>query len=72
MTVVLVPVLLVVVVIASDLWVLTDASRCAREGAPVYVRIGSFTVDTPLLWFVLCLVLWILFFPLYLTSRSAG
>jgi hypothetical protein len=66
----LVPVLLLLVVLAVDLWVYRDAKRCVDEGAPVALRIGGVVVDTPLMWFVGCLVLWVVFFPLYLVSRA--
>ncbi len=66
----LVPVLVVLVILAVDLWVYADAKRCADEGAPVVLRAGAFAVDTPAAWFVACLVLWVIFFPLYVASRA--
>ena len=66
----LVPVLVVLVILAVDLWVYADAKRCADEGAPVALRVGAFAVDTPAAWFVACLVLWVIFFPLYVASRA--
>jgi hypothetical protein len=66
----LAPILLLVVVIATDLWVYLDARRCARAGSPVYFRIGSLGVDTPVAWLVACIIVWIFFFPAYLASRS--
>jgi hypothetical protein len=65
-----VPVAVVLVVVVLDLWVFLDARRCAREGAPVELRIGTFAVNTPVAWFLACLVLWIFFFPVYVVSRS--
>jgi hypothetical protein len=38
--------------------------------APVILRVGGFVVETPVVWFLGCLVLWIFFFPVYLVSRS--
>jgi hypothetical protein len=66
----LIPVLVVLVILAIDLWVYVDAKRCADEGAPVVLRVGAFVVDTPATWFLGCLVLWIIFFPLYIASRA--
>lgn len=67
----LIPVCVVLFVVATDLWVYFDASRCTRQGSPVYLRIGTFHLETPTGWFFACLVLWIFFFPLYFASRSA-
>ena len=57
-------------VVASDAWVYTDARRWAAAGRPVYLRVGRLTVATPLAWLVGCVVLWIVFFPIYCVSRS--
>jgi len=64
---ILVPLL---VVLASGLWVYTDATAHDERGTPVVVSFGSFRVDTPIVWFLGCLLLWILFFPLYVTTRN--
>jgi hypothetical protein len=66
----LVPVLLVLVIVTIDLWVYADSKQRADQGAPVVVQIGAFVVETPATWFVGCLLLWILFFPLYMVSRT--
>jgi hypothetical protein len=66
----LLPVLVILVLVAFDVGVYLDAKRCADEGSPVVLRVGTFVVETPLAWFVGCLVLWIVFFPLYLISRA--
>jgi len=42
----------------------------ADQGAPVVVRIGAFVLETPETWLVGCLILWIIFFPLYMVSRA--
>ena len=70
MTTAVIPVLVVVVLLAIDLWVYADAKRCAGAGAPVRLRVGTFVVETPLAWFVACLVLWVVFFPVYVVSRT--
>ena len=66
----LVPVLVLLVILAIDLWVYDDAKQRADQGAPVVVRIGAFVLETPKTWFVGCLILWIIFFPLYMVSRA--
>ena len=66
----LVPVLVVVLVATTDGWVYLDARRCAAAGSPVFLRIGGFTIDTPVAWLVGCAVFWIFIFPMYVVSRS--
>jgi hypothetical protein len=66
----LVPVFVVAVILAIDLWVYLDAKRQVARGAPVEFRIGALVIDTPAIWFLGCLVLWIIFFPIYLVSRA--
>ena len=64
------PVLVQLVILAIDMWVYADAKQRADQGAPVVVRIGAFVLETPQTWFVGCLILWIIFFPLYMVSRA--
>ena len=66
----LVPLVVLLAILAIDPWVYADARRWAAQGAPVVARIGSFEVETPETWFLGCLVLFILFFPLYMVSRA--
>ena len=65
----LLPIVLLLVIVASDVWVYTDAKERRARGFPVVVTIGSFPIDTPEAWFVACLVVWVVFFPLYLSAR---
>jgi len=65
----LVPLVVLLALLATDLWVYTDAKAQAEHGAPVVFTWGSFKVDTPTEWFVACLLLSILFIPLYLAGR---
>lgn len=48
-------VLPLILVAVADVWVYLDARRCAAAGSSVFVRIGFFTIDTPLAWLVSCL-----------------
>lgn len=66
----LVPLWVLALGLAVDAWVWTDASRRAAQGRPVVFRSGSFVVDTPAMWLVGCLLLWVVFLPLYLQSRG--
>ena len=56
-------------VAALDAWVYTDAR--ARQGTrrEVTVTMGSVRIDRPEAWAAACLVLFVFFFPLYLTAR---
>lgn len=71
MTVVWAPVVVVLAVVAVDLWVWTDARRWARAGTPVVLRVGSLRIATPESWFLACLVLLIFFLPIYLVARRS-
>jgi hypothetical protein len=66
----LVPILALLFVLATDLWVYADAKAHDERGTPVVFSTGSFRVDTPAGWFFCCLLVWILFFPLYITRRG--
>jgi hypothetical protein len=63
------PILVLLVVLAVDLWVYMDAKAHEERGSPVVFSAGLLTVDTPAAWFVSCLLLWILFFPIYVSLR---
>jgi hypothetical protein len=71
MSAALVPLLVVLVLLGVGLWVFQDAKRCTDEGAPVVLRVGSFAVETPAAWFVGCVLVVVVFFPLYMVSRAA-
>ena len=64
------PLLVVAVVIALDCWVYVDAKQRDEQGRPVIFRAGALVIDTPLAWLVGCLLLCILFLPLYASSRK--
>jgi predicted Abi (CAAX) family protease len=65
-----VPILVLLALLATDLWVYVDAKAHRERGTPVVFSPGFLNVDTPVAWFLCCLVLWILFFPLYITRRN--
>ena len=66
----MVPVLLLLVVLATDVWVYRDSGLRLAEGEPVTVTVGPYRMESPTVWFVACLLLWIRVFPLYLVARS--
>jgi hypothetical protein len=63
----LVPIIVLVVLLAVDGWVYADAKEQLEQGNRVSVSLGSFRVESPQAWFLGCLILWVVFFPLYLT-----
>jgi hypothetical protein len=66
----LVPIVVLLALLAVVRWVYVDAQVRAERGTPVVFSIGNFKVDAPAAWALGCLVLWVLFFPLYLSSRG--
>jgi len=57
-------------VVALGLWVYADATRHEQRGNPVVFKAGSFVLDTPAAWCVGCLLVFVVFVPLYVVSRS--
>jgi hypothetical protein len=67
----LLPLAVLAIVLGADLWVYADAKRRDELGTPVVVTIGPIEVGTPTAWLIGCLLLLIIFFPLYLVARRA-
>lgn len=61
--------LVVAIALTTAVWVYRDAHASAKRGRPVTSRVGSFHLKKPLAWFVACLLLWEMAFPLYMDSR---
>jgi hypothetical protein len=66
----LLPILILLLLGAIDLWVYADANDHRKRGTPVVFSNGFLTVDTPAAWFIGCLLLSIVFIPLYITIRG--
>ncbi|MEO7754164.1 MAG: hypothetical protein ABIS35_12210 [Terracoccus sp.] len=66
----LVPLAVISALVVCVFWVLRDARANAAIGHPVTVYIGDFRIDRPEVWASACLVMWVVFFPLYLKARS--
>lgn len=64
------PLIVLLVILATDLWVYVDARAQSERGTPVFFKFGAFQIDTPAAWLFGCVLLWIVFFPLYVTARS--
>lgn len=64
------PMLVLALVLALDVWVYVDARRRESSGRPVVFHAGFLVIETPLEWLVGCLLLCILFVPLYMNTRS--
>jgi hypothetical protein len=63
----LVSILVLLLVLGIDAWVYADAKGRLKRGNPVAFSVGSFRVESPEMWFLGCLILWVVFIPLYLT-----
>jgi hypothetical protein len=59
-------VILIVIVIASSIWVLVDANNIGVKKG----QIAGITNMGPAGWFFACLLLWIIGFPMYLAKRG--
>ena len=62
--------ILVAIVLATAAWVYKDAKSSAGRGHPIVSSVGSLQLNTPMAWFLACLVLWELCFPLLLHRQS--
>ena len=65
-----VPFLVLLIILATDLWVYVDAKAQSERGTPVFLEFGAFRIETPTGWLFGCVFLWIVFFPLYVTARG--
>ena len=66
----LAPVILLLVILTVDVWVYKDARERRDSGRTVVVTIGSITIDTPEAWLAGCVVVSLMFIPLYLVARE--
>lgn len=66
----LLPLVVLLAILAIDLLVYDDAKKRRDSRRPVVAAIGSFRIDTPEAWLAGCLVLSIVFIPLYLAARA--
>jgi len=64
------PLLFLVFVLGTDLWVLRDARARQAEGRPVVPALGGLRIDSPVAWFAAGLLVWGVFTPLYLVNRG--
>jgi hypothetical protein len=62
-------VLVLMLLLSTDAWVYRDAMARQASGTPVVFRRGALSFEAPQAWFYACLVVWIVFFPIYLTDR---
>jgi hypothetical protein len=64
--------LLILAVVALDVWVYCDARGRQGTRREVTASIGALHIDRPEMWMGWCLLLFILFFPLYIVARRAA
>lgn len=68
----LVTLVLIVAILASDFWVYVDATAHEERGRPVVARVGTVEVARPQMWLTFVVIVWVLFFPLYMVARKAS
>ncbi len=66
----LAPLLTLAFVAAMAGWVHTDAGARERRGRPVVFQAGPLEIATPVAWALACLLLCVVFLPVYLLSRD--
>ncbi|MER6826640.1 hypothetical protein ABT352_11690 [Streptosporangium sp. NPDC000563] len=66
----LAPILVLLLVLGIDIWIYADAKERLKQGNPAAFSFWSFKVETPQAWFLGSLILWVVFFPLYLTATG--
>jgi hypothetical protein len=64
------PLLPVVLIAVSGVWVNRDATRLERDHSPVVLRSSFIKLDSPQDWTIACVLGWIIFFPLYVRGRN--
>ena len=67
----LIPIAPLIAWVACCVWVYRDAKANAAAGTPVYLQIGTLRIDTPEAWATACLVMLIVFMPVYLAARKS-
>ena len=65
------PLVVVGVILLADVWVFVDARRWAEQGSPVRFQFGSFAIETPQAWAIACVLVFILFMPIYAVARRS-
>ena len=69
MAALLAPVLVALLVASFAIWVYGDARRWSRAGTPVVFRLGSLSITTPQAWALACLLVFVVFAPVYAVAR---
>jgi hypothetical protein len=65
----IVPIVVIVIALATDMWVYEDAKGQQDRGTPVVLSWGAFRLDSPVGWLAACAIAWIVFVPLFLVGR---
>ena len=61
---------LLAILFATAGWVYLDARAHADRGRPIVSSYGSVELNSPVAWFLACLVMWETFFPHYIDRRG--
>jgi hypothetical protein len=66
------PIVFLLVVLAFDAWVYRETKARQAGGRSVVATVGPVTLSMPEQWFLGCLLLRVLIFPLCLVARNAS
>lgn len=66
----LVPLVIFALLLLTVAWVYQDATTHSEAGEPVLLWSGALRIETPAAWAASCLILWVVFFPLYVRARQ--
>jgi hypothetical protein len=67
-----VPLVVLAAAIGICAWVHRDAAANRDAGTPVVLQVGNLRIESPEAWTVGCLVVFVVFVPLYLAARNAS
>lgn len=65
------PLIIACIIAGTAVWVLFDARQWAKQGTPVVFQLGPFTIEKAETWATACLLLFVIFTPIYVTARRA-
>ena len=68
----LAPLVVLFLIVLGSAWVLQDARAHERDRRPVVVTVFDRELEDPPLWAALCLLAFVIVFPLYLVARRAS
>jgi len=68
----LLPGVVVVAIVAVASGIYADAKAHTDRGRPIVFQIGPMQIDSPAAWFTACLLVCVLFVPIYITLSKGA